>query len=149
MPEQDDLKRVIKELRPARLLLVGIAERALEEYARGCASEVTVMTIAQAASLHFSKPFDLVIVGLHTADQDAATRAVLAALRDIHARRLLVLAPTAAKIDLSALGFTLLAEYTEPAMRLYGFELKHYKQTPEWLSAQYWANPEMWNKKRW
>ena len=31
----------------------------------------------------------------------------------------------------------------------YGYDLKTYKQVPDWLNPKYWANPHMWDKARW
>ncbi|MEC9444900.1 MAG: DUF6231 family protein, partial [Pseudomonadota bacterium] len=32
---------------------------------------------------------------------------------------------------------------------LWQFNLYDYKQLPNWLNADYWANPENWGKHRW
>ena len=32
---------------------------------------------------------------------------------------------------------------------LWQFNLYDYKQLPNWLNADYWANPENWDKHRW
>jgi len=31
----------------------------------------------------------------------------------------------------------------------YSYDLKTYKQVPDWLNPKYWANPHMWDKARW
>lgn len=31
----------------------------------------------------------------------------------------------------------------------YSYDLKTYKQVPDWLNSKYWANPHMWDKARW
>ncbi len=36
-----------------------------------------------------------------------------------------------------------------PDIGLYRGGLHDYKRTPNWLSSQYWANPERWNRQRW
>jgi len=33
--------------------------------------------------------------------------------------------------------------------RLYEFSLNFYKPAPQWLNADNWANPQLWNKRRW
>lgn len=151
MRDLEDLKRAIEQLRPAQLLLIGSYEReTLLRHANQCGSQVTSMPASTATALPADQRFDLAIVtepeprsGIKT------TTALLAALRDVHARRLLILVSGNSAIDLKALGFSLLADYPDNARQLYGFELKNYKSTPDWLNAQYWANPEMWGKKRW
>lgn len=147
MREHADLARIIEEVRQSRLLLVGEFEPAQRERSP---CDVTVLSLAEAVTLPFSQPFDMAIVRQPEAAIDqAALRVLLAALRDVYARRVLVLTPMGSSLDLNALGFTRLTEYTDSMLRLYGFELKTYKSTPDWLSPQYWANPEMWDKKRW
>jgi len=32
---------------------------------------------------------------------------------------------------------------------VYKYDLNNYKHTPDWLNADNWANPDMWNKYRW
>lgn len=151
MRDLEDLKRAIGQIRPAQLLLIGDYEtEALSLEAEQCGGQVTFMTEPTAATLPAGRRFDLAIM-IDLAPHFSAnmTAAFLAALRDVHARRLLVLVSECHAIDLKALGFSLLAEYPDNARRFYGFELKNYKSVPDWLNSQYWANPEMWNKKRW
>lgn len=151
MRDLEDLKRAIEQLRPAQLLLIGHHEREpLLRHANQCGSQVTSMTASTAAVLPADQRFDLAIVTEPEPHLGIKmTTALLAALRDVHARRLLILVSGNSAIDLKALGFSLLADYPDNARQLYGFELKNYKSTPDWLNAQYWANPEMWDKKRW
>lgn len=149
MRDLEDIKHAIEQLRPAQLLLIGNYEReALLRHANQCGSEVTYMTMSTAAALSLDRRFDLAIVA-EVEPHFGITMALLASLRDVHARRLLILISKGNAIDLKALGFSLLAEYPDHSRGLYGFELKNYKSTPDWLNAQYWANPEMWDKKRW
>lgn len=37
---------------------------------------------------------------------------------------------------------------TDPSWVLY-FDIHQYKDTPDWLNARHWANPQNWNKFRW
>jgi hypothetical protein len=73
-------------------------------------------------------------------------------LRDLHARRLVILfpdqpdAPCSIKHeDLISLGFRAL----ESQPGIFYHDLYDYKDTPDWLNNQYWANPENWDKYRW
>lgn len=53
--------------------------------------------------------------------------------------------------QLQALGFLKLqADTTKGATGwiLY-FDIRQYKETPDWLNARNWAHPERWNKDRW
>jgi hypothetical protein len=90
---------------------------------------------------------------------------MVAALRDLHARNLLVVmqpeadgnpaAESWTRRDLLALGFRELG-YCEggrdegaASLPVYGFSLEDYKTTPEWLNAGYWAHPELFDRYRW
>ncbi len=97
---------------------------------------------------------ELAAFWLEPADQAQAS-ALIAALRDVYAKRLLVFLPPAAfqwKNDIPvSLGLSLLANYEldgEP-YQAWGFDIRTYKQVPDWLNPKFWANPENWNKFRW
>lgn len=81
----------------------------------------------------------------------ADARALLAALRDLEARHVVLLVDLArsplADEDLRALGFRRHAD--DGTRVLYGFELYGYKDRPEWLNPGQWAHPERWDKFRW
>ncbi|WP_018169440.1 MULTISPECIES: DUF6231 family protein [unclassified Thioalkalivibrio] len=53
--------------------------------------------------------------------------------------------------DFLALGFRHdpEAEAAAPDHTVYRTSLYDYKLTPDWLNARFWANPEMWDKRRW
>jgi hypothetical protein len=78
-------------------------------------------------------------------------RALLAALRDLGARHVVLLVDLARSplgdADLRALGFRRHAE--DGTRALYGFELYGYKDRPDWLNPGQWAHPELWDKFRW
>lgn len=80
---------------------------------------------------------------------------LLAHLRDLHARRLLVLVHegTASWDDAVLRGYGLRALGSWPeaggARRLYEFDLYDYKATPDWLNPRHWAHPDLWDKFRW
>lgn len=88
--------------------------------------------------------------------------------RDLYAAHLLIALDSA--IDLRAYGFTALDVLSEQAsalntpnsmqsplltsslpipVTLWQFNLYDYKPLPNWLNADYWANPENWGKQRW
>ena len=87
--------------------------------------------------------------------------ALLAALRDLAARRLLVAVPASpaqeryrsvwTRDDMLAHGLDALghARYEAQTLAVYGFDINQYKRTPDWLNARGWANPENWGKYRW
>ena len=87
--------------------------------------------------------------------------------RDLYAAHLLIALDDT--LDLKAYGFTPFDILNEPTLemnttdqteqplsakssasaRLWQFNLYDYKQLPNWLNADYWANPENWGKHRW
>jgi len=78
--------------------------------------------------------------------------------RDLYAVHLLIALDST--LDLRAYGFTpldLLGKTPLPqassnlsaSLILWQFNLYDYKKLPNWLNADYWANPENWNKQRW
>ena len=87
--------------------------------------------------------------------------------RDLYAAHLLIALD--GTLDLKAYGFTPFDILHEPSLemnntdqteqplsakssasaRLWQFNLYDYKQLPNWLNADYWANPENWGKHRW
>lgn len=85
--------------------------------------------------------------------------------RDLYAAHLLIALDST--LDLKAYGFTPFDILSEPSLKdagsraihassstdslptLWQFNLYDYKQLPNWLNADYWANPENWGKHRW
>ncbi len=82
--------------------------------------------------------------------------------RDLYAAHLLLALDST--IDLKAYGFTPFNILNDPSLEsdnsnptksaissatLWQFNLYDYKQLPNWLNADYWANPENWDKRRW
>lgn len=78
--------------------------------------------------------------------------------RDLYAAHLVIALDST--LDLRAYGFTpldLLGKTPLPqsssnlsaSLTLWQFNLYDYKKLPNWLNADYWANPENWNKHRW
>ncbi|MEN2751161.1 DUF6231 family protein [Psychrobacter sp. FBL11] len=78
--------------------------------------------------------------------------------RDLYAAHLLIVLDST--LDLRAYGFTplnLLGDTRLPnsssnlpaSLMLWQFNLYDYKKLPNWLNADYWANPDNWDKHRW
>lgn len=103
----------------------------------------------------FTQRYDLGAVILNRdelAELPTAQRAqLLVKLRDLFAKRILVIASDSDTGLLRALGFSQLLESDADAQQLaiWQFNILSYKQVPDWLNAKYWANPDNWNKFRW
>jgi len=102
---------------------------------------------------------DLAVVADALADlpRDKAV-ALLASLRDVHARRVLVIDIAREDdphgwhdADFRAFGFRRLLSHTDAGRhwRLHEFSIDTYKTTPDWLNAKYWAHPQRFDKFRW
>lgn len=86
---------------------------------------------------------------------------LISRLRDLCSERLYVLLPNGEHweghrsswtiVDMLAYGLSAAGRYTVAGkpVRLYRHDLYDYKQTPDWLNAKNWANPELWDKFRW
>ncbi len=99
---------------------------------------------------------DLAIVDSAVPLPPAEIPLVLGRLRDLAARRVLVVvrsgAPAAwsrrAMIGYGYTGFGK-ADIGEATVTLYQFDIATYKHTPDWLNPDDWANPELWDRHRW
>lgn len=73
----------------------------------------------------------------------------LTRLRDLLARRVLVLSHPDYTPLLRSLGFSQIEFIENANMIIWQFNILSYKQVPDWLNSKYWANPENWGKYRW
>lgn len=80
-------------------------------------------------------------------------RQLIAAMRDLLARQLLVFVPEKLLDDttLTGLGLTRQARYEIDSehWQAWSYDIRTYKSVPDWLNPRFWANPENWNKYRW
>ena len=89
----------------------------------------------------------------------ASLTTLLARIRDLHAVKVLHLDRCTrwSLADSLALGFSQLASGcsllgqhgTMVDFTAFEFEIRNYKQVPDWLNAKNWANPELWGKHSW
>lgn len=121
-------------------------------------------------SLPFQQRFDLAVIVLDdcyldhdsitsneltqghqpTPSHSTATQTIthgLTHLRDLLARRVLVVAYGDQSTGLRALGFSQIEKIED--WELWQFNILEYKQVPDWLNSRYWANPENFGKYRW
>jgi len=106
-------------------------------------------------NLPFTQRFDLAVVFLDAADFAAQTpqhtSQILVKLRDLLAKRIVVIAAREDEQLLRALGFTQLIEhrFEQHHLCLWQFNILTYKHVPDWFNSKFWANPENWDKFRW
>jgi len=149
--------------RPASLLALGPAAAALVPQPAAPGNPALRLRVLQhartSADLEAGDTVDLALVaGLLEESDKRSAEMLLARLRDVRARRILVVVdPERAAAQgwdqsaMFAMGFERLQRVTENgrAFELYGFDILRYKATPDWLNARFWANPQLWDKFRW
>ena len=111
--------------------------------------------VSSFLNLPFQKRYDLAIVMLDQPETQQLSEQeksqFLVKLRDLFAKRLVVVSQREDEKLLRALGFTQLLDKTryEADFVLWQFNILTYKHVPDWLNAKFWANPENWDKFRW
>ncbi|AXI02339.1 DUF6231 family protein [Aquirhabdus parva] len=150
-------------------LLISRELASLKEWSAGWPGEWQQQELWLLTSLPFQQRFDLAVIVLDQAylDENTFTKLVpnstlansphttathvithgLTHLRDLLARRVLVVAFGDQSAGLRALGFSQIEQIE--GWELWQFNILEYKQTPDWLNSRYWANPENWGKYRW
>ncbi len=150
-------------------LLISRELSSLQEWSAGWPGVWQQQELWLLTSLPFQQRFDLAVIVLdqayldeHTfakvdpesklanSSQTTASHVIahgLTHLRDLLARRVLVVAFGDQSAGLRALGFSQIEQIE--GWELWQFNILEYKQTPDWLNSRYWANPENWGKYRW
>lgn len=82
---------------------------------------------------------------------DVQKSQLLVKLRDLLAKRIVVVSKRSDEQLLRSLGFTQLIDKTshDSDFALWQFIILTYKHVPDWFNSKFWANPENWNKFRW
>lgn len=111
--------------------------------------------VTEFLMLPFQQRYDLGVVILNNEQMDTLSThhksQMLVKLRDLMAKRIVVLSHIADEQLLRSLGFTQLIEQKniEQDFALWQFNILNYKHVPDWFNSKFWANPENWNKFRW
>ncbi|NHB58630.1 DUF6231 family protein [Acinetobacter shaoyimingii] len=106
-------------------------------------------------NLPFTKRYDLGFVILNGVELDEIQAShktqLLVKLRDLMAKRIVVVSRLDDEQLLRSLGFTQLIDKTthDQDFALWQFNILTYKHVPDWFNSKFWANPENWNKFRW
>lgn len=153
------LQAVLARVRPDSVLLIGDALVPLVESYTDNVGSITYLASAEAPKrLSALGIHDLALVQAEVVLSAAEIAILLSRLRDIYARKVLVIVSSGLdrepwdRHSLVGLGFTPYGEAVDAAgerLCLYQFDIATYKTTPEWLSPDNWANPELWDKYRW
>ena len=111
--------------------------------------------VTEVLNLPFTQRYDLGFVLLNSQQfagiSDVQKSQMLVKLRDLMAKRMIVVSQLQDEKLLRSLGFTQLVDKTkhESNFALWQFNILTYKHVPDWFNAKFWANPENWNKFRW
>ena len=106
-------------------------------------------------SLPFTQRYDLGFVVFDTTEMQNISETekaqVLVRLRDLMAKRIVVVSKRQDEKLLRSLGFTQLIDKTlhQADFALWQFNILTYKHVPDWFNSKFWANPENWDKFRW
>lgn len=112
-------------------------------------------TVTELLSLPFTQRYDLGFVLFDTDEMhnisDIQKSQLLVKLRDLLAKRIVVVSKRNDEQLLRSLGFTQLIDKTshDSDFALWQFNILTYKHVPDWFNSKFWANPENWNKFRW
>ncbi len=153
------LQDILAATEPASALAIGTQAAAALNALRSTQPQITLHTLPHdtaTAELSSLGVHDLALVSDLARSTHARGGILLAQLRDLYARRVLVLlAPADAEIwshqDMIGHGFSRVSEWKrqDPQSELYRFDIADYKTTPDWLNSRYWAHPELFDKHRW
>ena len=112
-------------------------------------------SVTEYLKLPFTQRYDLGFVLLNTHEfaeiNEQQTVQMLVKLRDLMAKRIVVVSQLQDEQMLRSLGFTQLIDKTthDQGFALWQFNILTYKHVPDWFNSKFWANPENWNKFRW
>ena len=150
-----DLQTLLVATRPVSLLLLDPHPDAATVIPTGV--ELTRLDGDPLSQLPALGRYDLAVVANTLERLDRKTAGILLAqLRDLYARRLVVLVPIGdawepqashwEMSDLLGYGLSLMARYAVDgkALHLYHYAIESYKTTPDWFNSQFWAHPERW-----
>ncbi|NNH39283.1 DUF6231 family protein [Acinetobacter terrae] len=111
--------------------------------------------VTEFLNLPFTQRYDLGLVLLDSPElldiSDNQKSQMLVKLRDLMAKRIVVVSQLHDEKLLRSLGFTQLIDKTQhdSNFALWQFNILTYKHVPDWFNSKFWANPENWNKFRW
>ena len=127
----------------------------LAQYATQHSTQWHYFSLTEFLNLPFTQRYDVGLVLLDSQELLAISNTqksqLLVKLRDLMAKRIVVVSQLQDEKLLRSLGFTQLIDRTlhDRDFALWQFNILTYKHVPDWFNSQFWANPENWNKFRW
>ena len=127
----------------------------LEQYDNNQSIQWHYFSVTEFLNLPFTQRYDVGFVLLDSQELLAISNTqksqLLVKLRDLMAKRIVVVSQLQDEKLLRSLGFTQLIDITlhDRDFALWQFNILTYKHVPDWFNSKFWANPENWNKFRW
>ncbi|WP_445344695.1 DUF6231 family protein [Acinetobacter bohemicus] len=127
----------------------------LEQYDNNQSIQWHYFSVTEFLNLPFTQRYDVGLVLLDSQELLAISNIqksqLLVKLRDLMAKRIVVVSQLQDEKLLRSLGFTQLIDKTlhDRDFALWQFNILTYKHVPDWFNSKFWANPENWNKFRW
>lgn len=127
----------------------------LEQYDNNQLIQWHYFSVTEFLNLPFTQRYDVGLVLLDSQELLAISNTqksqLLVKLRDLMAKRIVVVSQLQDEKLLRSLGFTQLIDKTlhDRDFALWQFNILTYKHVPDWFNSKFWANPENWNKFRW
>ena len=156
MAEQNVITSMLDDLSKEQPISTAICiGQNFEQYNQFHPIQWQYFNVTEFLNLPFTQRFDLGFVILDTEDMLALSEQqktqILVKLRDLLAKRIVVVSKLQDEQLLRALGFTQLIDKTshDSDFALWQFNILTYKHIPDWFNSKFWANPENWDKFRW
>ena len=156
MAEQNVITSMLDDLSKEQPISTAICiGQNLEQYNQFHPIQWQYFNVTEFLNLPFTQRFDLGFVILDTEDMLALSEQqktqILVKLRDLLAKRIVVVGKLQDEQLLRALGFTQLIDKTshDSDFALWQFNILTYKHIPDWFNSKFWVNPENWDKFLW
>lgn len=156
MAEQNVITSMLDDLSQEQSIQTALCiGQNLEQYDQNQSIRWAYFNVTELLSLPFTQRYDLGFVVLDNTEMsslsDVTKAQFLVKLRDLMAKKLVVVATEQDNKLMRSLGFTQLIEKSAQGndLAIWQFNILNYKHVPDWFNSKYWANPEHWNKFRW
>jgi hypothetical protein len=154
---QQALAALLELYSPKRLLLIGARFPALEAFmAAHPQADVSVAEPGPLPTALAAQRYDLALaVGCLENLEKRSGLELLGGIRNLNASRIAVLADQSAcgwsDTDFYSLALQASERFKrdDQVLSLFTYDLREYKQVPDWLNAKFWANPQNFGKYWW
>jgi len=156
MAEQNVITSMLDDLSKEKSIQTALCiGQNLTQYNNNQSIQWHYFNVTEFLSLPFTQRYDLGFVVLDSQEFSqipvSEKSQLLVKLRDLMAKKIVVVSQLKDEKLLRSLGFTQLIDKTrhDSDFALWQFNILTYKHVPDWFNSKFWANPENWNKFRW